>query len=262
MTEVTDVVKPYASAHGLARAAAILLGVFAFTSIPLVGLSLSNIRMFQVLQSASASLAGVEPGEPALDMAFVLSKGAQIVLAVGDQFSGPVMVIGLVAGLVCLVWIYRVHSNLAALGARNLTFTTEWAVGWWFIPIIHLFRPYQVVSEIWRGSDPGGSDEMMPELASPSTLLGWWWALVVSAVLFQFYYPFWAEVTGGRLFGTRAAVDPEFYLVEATSAALNIAAAVLGIVLILSIDRMQTAKHRRVTAGGAPPESVQAPADD
>ena len=257
MTEQTSSAKPYASAHGFARTAAILLGIFAFVSVPLVGLSLSNIRVFQVLESASSLLDPAEPGER--DVTFVLSKAMQAVLAVGDQFSNPVRVLGLVAAVACIIWIYRVSLNLPALGARNIEFTPEWAVGWWFIPIAHLFRPYQVVREIWQASDPGESGDKTLEVGPSNALLGWWWALVVSGLVLAFYYPFWAKITEGTVFGVATTIDAEFYIIEATNAALNIAAAVLGILVVLKVDDMQTMKHRQLAAREAPSPSPPPP---
>ena len=54
-----------------------------------------------------------------------------------------------------LVWIYAAHANLPALRGTNLEFSDGWAVGWFFVPIANLVKPYQVVREIWRSSDPG-----------------------------------------------------------------------------------------------------------
>ncbi len=70
-----------------------------------------------------------------------------------------------------LIWIHRASKNLAPLGWEDQRFSPGWAVGWWFIPIMSLFRPYQVVKEIWNGSYPGISSD-----APTSPLLGWWWA--------------------------------------------------------------------------------------
>ena len=65
------------------------------------------------------------------------------------------------------VWIYRAHGNLTALGATNLRFSPAWAVGWYFVPIMNLFRPYQVMKELWEESDP----------RAELTLVKWWWGL-------------------------------------------------------------------------------------
>ncbi len=249
MSTQDETVKPYSSGHALARAAALLLGIFAFTSLPLVGLSLSNMRIFQLLQSVLAKVDPDQMAQSARDTTWVLSKGMLAVATVADQLLRPVMLLGLLAGVVCLVWIYRAYSNLPALGARDLKFTPEWAVGWWFMPFLHFFRPYQVMHELWHASDPGTSDEAAKQVGAPATLLGWWWAFFVGSLILRFYYPYWAKVTAGTVFGTKITADPELFYVEATAATLNICAAVLAIVVILMIDRMQTEKHRQASSG-------------
>lgn len=91
-----------------------------------------------------------------------------------------VLVIGIQAATVSafLFWIYRAHSNLPALGAENLDYSPGWAVGYFFIPILNLFRPYQVMSEIWRGSNPAlYSTTIGKILRSSSSLVGWWWGM-------------------------------------------------------------------------------------
>ncbi len=82
------------------------------------------------------------------------------------------------AGIAFLMWIYRAHRNLPSLQAANLRFTPGWAVGWFFIPIMNLFRPYQVVSEIWKASNPkvDTTDGTSWKSVATSPIVGWWWA--------------------------------------------------------------------------------------
>lgn len=249
MTEQSLAATPYASGHGLARAAALLLAIFAFISLPLVGLSLSNMRMFELLQQVPTTVDAADASESARDAMMVLTKTVGVLAALAERVLSPVKAVGFLAGLVCLAWLYRVYTNLPALGARDLRFTPEWAVGLWFIPFAHLYYPYHVIREIWRESDPGGAEDSQLQLGSPSALIGWWWAVVVSATVFGFYYPFWAKVTKGEVLGVSTVLDAQSFYVEATGATLNIAAAFLGIVIITGIDWMQTKKHRMVTTG-------------
>ena len=261
MTEANETISSYNSQHNLAVAAMVLLAIFVFVSLPLVGSSLTNIRIFQALQSVSATVQATEPGAEGREAAWILSKGLQAAAAVSQQILRPAWVIGALAAAVCLIWLYRVYQNLPALGARNLKFTTLWAVGWWFIPFAHFVRPYQIMRELWQGSGPSSGDEMMLGIGSPSALLGWWWALVVSTLALRFYYPMWAGVgfARGDILGAGHYLDPEFYYVEVGSAAVSIGAALLGIVVVFSVDRMQSEKQRMIAATAAPPESPQAP---
>ena len=81
--------------------------------------------------------------------------------------------------VVLLMWIYRANKNLRSLRPAGLSFTPGWAVGWFFVPFMNLFRPYQVVSEIWKASDPklGRADDTSWKAAATSPLVGCWWAL-------------------------------------------------------------------------------------
>ena len=83
--------------------------------------------------------------------------------------------------IVFAMWIYLVSSNLESLSTRGQRFSPGWAVGWWFVPIMNLWRPYQVVKEIWKGSDPDmvGEKAERWEQASAWPFLGWWWGVWV-----------------------------------------------------------------------------------
>jgi len=77
-----------------------------------------------------------------------------------------------------LVWQLRVASNLSILGALRMRFTPGWGVVWWFVPFMNLFRPHQVLSELWKANDPEiPAEEYSPDLnQDTSPLMGWWWA--------------------------------------------------------------------------------------
>ena len=52
------------------------------------------------------------------------------------------------------VWQHRAHANLRAFARSGLRFTPGWAVGWWFVPIASLWKPFEAVRELWKASDP------------------------------------------------------------------------------------------------------------
>jgi len=80
-----------------------------------------------------------------------------------------------------LTWVYRAHKNLPSLGATGLRFTPGWAVGWFFIPIMCLFRPYQAVAEISKASAPNvdATAGTSWKSAAALPLVGWWWAFML-----------------------------------------------------------------------------------
>jgi hypothetical protein len=88
------------------------------------------------------------------------------------------------AVLFCM-WVFRANKNARALGAQAMTFTPGWSVGWFFVPIMNLFRPYQAVREIHQASHPN-ADSLSWKYAPVSAVLGWWWALwIISNILGQ-----------------------------------------------------------------------------
>ncbi|MEJ7892205.1 MAG: DUF4328 domain-containing protein [Solirubrobacteraceae bacterium] len=75
-----------------------------------------------------------------------------------------------------LLWYSRAYRNVIALRITP-RYGTRWAVWYWFIPIVSLFRPKQVMNDIWRGSDPDPAAPKRLEDRRVSPLLHWWWAL-------------------------------------------------------------------------------------
>lgn len=101
-------------------------------------------------------------------------------VADGEASDQRKMLIGListlvfiVSGILILKWIYRANYNACQLGARDMHFTPGWSVGWYFVPIALLWKPYQAMKEIWRAShSPSDWGN-----ASTSSILPWWWFL-------------------------------------------------------------------------------------
>jgi len=125
----------------------------------------------------------------------------------GDNASGDLyLLVGavqagwfLITAWLWLAWFRRAYLNLPALGARRLRFRPWWAVGAWLLPVFSLFRPKQLLNDIWRASDPEGFGEphwgasmrgdLPPDQATAwrgrpvAELLGWWWLAFVASVL-------------------------------------------------------------------------------
>jgi hypothetical protein len=98
---------------------------------------------------------------------------ANEVMLPSDAVTGIVglvqVILAIITGITFLRWIYRSNKNLRALSGESMAFTPGWSVGWYFIPIANLWKPYQVMKEIWNVSHKGN--------ATDHGVLGWWWAL-------------------------------------------------------------------------------------
>lgn len=80
-------------------------------------------------------------------------------------------------GVVWFLWQARTSKNARALGAEFMEFGPN-AWGWFFCPVVNLWRPLNVISELWRVTAPeqGKARERgdFSPLVAPSWFMGWW----------------------------------------------------------------------------------------
>ncbi len=104
-----------------------------------------------------------------------------------DQNDMRVMAIGVVEFIVYLVtgicfctWINRMHHNVRWFGAQGMSITPGWAVGYFFVPVMNLFRPYQAMQELWKASTSPGAWKQL----AGSSIVGLWWTFwIITLVL-------------------------------------------------------------------------------
>ena len=137
---------------------------------------LSDAAEFRLLRDIQS---GAFESQAALMAAAESSDSRQAVIGVAY------FVLFVAIGIAILMWIYRANSNAHALGAAGMRFRPGWAVGWYFIPILNLWKPYQAMKEIWKVS----ADPRTWQAQERSPLLPWWWFLwIVSGILGQAYF--------------------------------------------------------------------------
>ena len=51
--------------------------------------------------------------------------------------------------LLFLTWVYKSNVNVKALGASNMKYTPGWSVGWFFIPIANISKPYFITQLLY-----------------------------------------------------------------------------------------------------------------
>ncbi|MGD9562132.1 MAG: DUF4328 domain-containing protein [Pyrinomonadaceae bacterium] len=151
----------------------------------------------------------------------------------------PVYVATIVA---FLVWLNRSYKNLHSLRPSHLEFSSGWAVGYWFIPVLMLWKPFQIVREVWWESDPVIPEDQLfltASLHNAPTYMGFWWAFwLISNV---------ANNIASRMFdleGTRYVAVAGIAFIAA--AILTIVAAALAIAVVRDITRRQAARFLSV----------------
>lgn len=130
----------------------------------------SDFMEYQLLQSDFIDYAEAEANDSRQLMIGILAMIAQLALII-----------------TFIQWFRRAYHNLHKAGERNLLMSEGWASGAWFVPIMNLFRPCQIMIEIWdRTQRYAGSTNTAVEdgidftsnekNSSSKSLVGWWWA--------------------------------------------------------------------------------------
>lgn len=154
----------------------------------------------------------------------------------------------LVTATFFLIWLHRANKNLSPLGVTGMKFTPGWAVGYWFIPIMNIYRPYQVVEEIWKASSPEPESNLSwQSLKTPNLIQGWWGALILSG--------FAANASARLVSGQEPSLEmfKTSSIIAIVAGVIDILAAVLAIKVIKSIDERQSAKSTKMAMSGTVP---------
>jgi len=147
-----------------------------------------------------------------------------------------------------LMWFYRVHKNLPAMGARNLEYSPGWAVGGFFVPFLNLARPLQVMREVWHWSDPSGyGDDPLPRnLHATPPVIGWWWACFL---LSSFASNISARIEFSGTSSPDLVQDSNVFSIVAN--VFDFPAALLAVKLVGNITKWQLERYNQVQQGSA-----------
>jgi hypothetical protein len=138
----------------------------------------------------------------------------------------PLIALNLALVIMVAMWIYRAAHN-ARLVRPSMQNSPAWAVGWYFIPVANLWKPYQAMSEIWRISCHPDS---WKSVGAP-VVMGWWWAGWLLSNMIS---------NGANRAATLATTDAIYTL----SAVLSILACIASMVAALALRQLV----RQVTA--------------
>lgn len=153
----------YASPVRRARAAGTVLLLLAAFGV--LGAIIGAVQ-YDLLDSLNS---GEDVADEAIDAFDVLYPLARLL-------QGLLLLVG---ALTFIMWLWRAYGNLPVLGQRTLRRGRGWTIGAWFVPLLNLVWPFQLVRDTWRASDPDGPREGVSDISrvSVSALLAWWWAL-------------------------------------------------------------------------------------
>jgi uncharacterized protein DUF4328 len=237
MTNRNKPTPPFSSGHFLARLVIILLAFCILVDLIAVALGYSQVAL---LSKALSGQTITEVDATANDM-------RQQTIAILQLAAY------LITGIFFLMWIYRAQRNLPALGIRRPRYSPAWAVGWFFVPILNLFRPYDIVKELWKETNPdvGISDTFLKQYSSTtkpysskSMLIGLWWGFWIASVI--------VARAASRLTSESSGINEVITgtWVSMASDALSIVGTVFAILIVKEIDARQEEKHRRLTVDG------------
>jgi hypothetical protein len=142
------------------------------------------------------------------------------------------------------IWTHRAYKNLQLLRVPGLKHSPGWAVGYFFIPILSLFKPCVVFLEMWRASDPNTDldDHHSWNARSGGTLVGLWWTFwIISNVVSNI------SARMGLRSGQASLEELKMQaIVSGLAHCVAIPAAILAILVVKGIQYRQVEKHQRM----------------
>jgi hypothetical protein len=156
-----------------------------------------------------------------------------------------------VTGLAFLDWLYQARINLRAFGARRLDYTRGWALGGFFVPLLQLWRPFAVMCEVWKASDPGSTDPFAWKTGRVSPMVAFWWVgfvLYVALEILAFSMNLAAAGEAPRIVAARIVG-----VVGDTSGALSATFGYFVVLRITSFQRDKRALTRDLVPSGDAP---------
>lgn len=174
----------------------------------MLGLTIVNIATL-VWQHIALSRALNDPVD--VDMSWIsISDTLHRVIA----FSNLTIII--LSMVFFIMWFRRAYYNLHQLPGHNGRYSEGWAAGSWFVPVISLWWPYQIMADIWKGIQHA----LRERLGEPGSaaLVGWWWALlIITSVFNRAVFAFFSESGGIErfLFATKMDIIGEMISIPA-----------------------------------------------
>ncbi len=97
------------------------------------------------------------------------------------------LVVYIISAVTFIMWFRRAYNNLHKK-LSYLNYSEGWAAGSWFVPVLNLFRPYQIMKELYVETDKLLKKRLEFYASQFNySAIGIWWALwIISGILGQF----------------------------------------------------------------------------
>ena len=128
-------------------------------------------------------------------------------ISFSNQFLCLLTGLQLLVEILFYLWVYYANKNSRGF-SNNILFTSAWAVAYFFIPVVNLFRPYQVMQEIWKVSE----DPRSWLGRRDSIFVGVWFVLRVSILVLSNRWLY-----NSSELGYLAMVESDIVLIEAST---------------------------------------------
>ena len=128
----------------------------------------------------SGHLQSIEPTAIVADLESVDSELAY-------KIAGLAKVVALViAAIFFLHWFHFSYRSLSRIAPNAANYDPRWAVWSFFVPLINLFRPQQLMRELWSAYSAKWDDEpeRVAELKRPTDLVNLWWGFFLTTSSF------------------------------------------------------------------------------
>ena len=151
--------------------------------------------------------------------------------------------------IIFLRWTYKSSQITHLSGAQDLRFSPGWSVGWYFIPIASLWKPFQAFKQIYQVSIQITDWQ---NVSIPSSLRWWWGLFILSSIIGNIL----TRVYFGVGFNSDLGFDDlkSIYILEVISYSIDIACILILIKIVKEISQRYNSDDFQAVLAGKPPE--------
>ncbi|MCC9070408.1 DUF4328 domain-containing protein [Flavobacterium sp. F-65] len=107
------------------------------------------------------------------------------------------LIVYIISAVTFIQWFRRAYYNLHLKVGHYLSHNEGWAAGGWFVPIVCLYRPIQIMRELYDDTALylSGKGIKTDKNLTNKALTPWWTLWIVSSIMGQFIYRYDAVAT-------------------------------------------------------------------